>query len=57
LKVGNHDLALKGKVKHTLPSGVGIEFAQVRKSDRQTLKFLVEKLKEQNFEDILEVEV
>jgi c-di-GMP-binding flagellar brake protein YcgR len=57
LKVGKHDLALKGKVKNTQAGGVGIEFAQIRKSDRQTLKFLVEKLKEQNFEDILEVEV
>ena len=57
LNVDKHELALKGKVKHTLPSGVGIEFAQVRKSDRQTLKFLIEKLKEQSFEDILEVEV
>ena len=58
LKVANYDLALKGKVKHSaLDVGVGIEFAQVRKSDRQTLKFLLEKLKEQNLEDILEVEI
>jgi c-di-GMP-binding flagellar brake protein YcgR len=57
LKVGNHDLALKGRVKHAMPDGAGIEFAQVRKSDRQTLKYLVEKLKEQSFEDILEVEI
>jgi hypothetical protein len=58
LKVANYDLALKGKVKHSaLDLGVGIEFAQIRKSDRQTLKFLIEKLKEQNLEDILEVEV
>ena len=58
LKVANYDLALKGKVKHSaVDLGVGIEFAQVRKSDRQTLKFLVEKLKEQNLEDILEVEI
>ena len=58
LKVANYDLALKGKVKHSaLDVGVGIEFAQVRKSDRQTLKFLLEKLKEQNLEEILEVEI
>jgi len=58
LKVANYDLALKGKVKHSaLDVGVGIEFAQVRKADRQTLKFLIEKLKEQNLEDILEVEI
>ncbi len=58
LKVANYDLALKGKVKHSaLDLGVGIEFAQIRKSDRQTLKFLIEKLKEQKFEEILEVEI
>ncbi len=58
LKVANYDLALKGKVKHSaLDLGVGIEFAQVRKSDRQTLKFLIERLKEQKLEEILEVEV
>jgi hypothetical protein len=51
-------LALKGKVKHSaLDVGVGIEFAQVRKSDRQSLKFLLQKLKEQNLEEILEVEI
>ncbi len=58
LRVANYDLALKGKVKHSaLDLGVGIEFAQVRKSDRQTLKFLIERLKEQKLEEILEVEV
>jgi hypothetical protein len=58
LKVANYDLALKGKVKHSaLDVGVGIEFSQIRKSDRQTLKYLIEKLKEQKLEDMLEVEV
>jgi len=58
LKVANYDLTLKGKVKHSaLDVGVGIEFAQISKSDRQTLKFLLQKLKEQEFEEILEVEV
>lgn len=58
LKVANYDLAIKGKVKHSaLDVGVGIEFAQIRKSDRQTLKFLLQKLKEQQFEEILEVEI
>ncbi len=57
IKVANYDLALKGKVKHAADLGVGIEFAQIRKSDRQTLKFLIEKLKEQKLEEILEVEV
>jgi PilZ domain len=58
LKVANYDLALKGKVKHSaVDLGVGIEFAQIRKSDRQTLQFLMQKLKEQKLEEILEVEV
>ena len=58
LKVANYDLALKGKVKHSaLDLGVGIEFAQIRKSDRQTLQFLMQQLKEQKLEEILEVEI
>jgi hypothetical protein len=58
LKVANYDLALKGKVKHSaVDLGVGIEFAQIRKSDRQTLQFLMQQLKEQKLEEILEVEV
>jgi hypothetical protein len=58
LKVANYDLTLKGKVKHSaLDLGVGIEFAQIRKSDRQTLQFLMQKLKEQKFEEMLEVEI
>jgi PilZ domain len=58
LKVANYDLALKGKVKHSaVDLGVGIEFAQIRKSDRQTLQFLMQQLKEQKLEEILEVDV
>jgi hypothetical protein len=57
LKVANYDLTLKGKVKHAaLDVGVGIEFSQIRKSDRQTLKFLMKKLAESNLEE-LQVEV
>ncbi len=58
LKVANYDVTLKGKVKHAaLDVGVGIEFSQVRKSDRQTLKYLLQKLTEQRLDEILEVEV
>ena len=58
LKVANYDVTLKGKVKHAaLDVGVGIEFAQVRKSDRQTLKYLMQQLTEKKLEEILEVEV
>ena len=58
LKVANYDVTLKGKVKHAaLDVGVGIEFSQIRKSDRQTLKYLMQKLTEKKLEEILEVEV
>jgi hypothetical protein len=58
LRVANYDLALKGKVKHSaLDVGVGIEFSEIRKSDRQTLKFLMQKLAEQELEEGFEVEV
>lgn len=58
LKVANYDVTLKGKVKHSaLDVGVGIEFSQVRKSDRQTLKYLMQKLTEKKLDEILEVEV
>lgn len=48
LNVGNVDLAIKGQVRHTeLPFGVGIEFREIRKGDRQILQFLLRKLEEQ----------
>jgi hypothetical protein len=58
LKVASYDLTLKGKVKHSaLDVGVGIEFSQIRKADRQTLKFLMEKIKENELEEVLEIDV
>lgn len=58
LKVANYDLTLKGKVKHAaLDVGIGVEFSQIRKSDRQTLKFLMQKLVEKELEEVLEIEV
>jgi hypothetical protein len=58
LKVANYDLTLKGKVKHSaLDVGIGVEFSQIRKSDRQTLKFVMQKLVEQQLEEVLEIEI
>jgi len=58
LKVANYDLTLKGKVKHAaLDVGVGIEFSQIRKADRQTLKFLMEKLADAKLDDVIEIDV
>ncbi len=56
LKIANTDLTLKGKVRHSLEMGVGIEFSAIRKGDRQTLKHLLKKLAEQHGESI-EVDV
>ena len=48
LNVGNLDLAIKGQVRHAeMPFGVGIEFREIRKGDRQVLQFLLRKLQEQ----------
>lgn len=49
LNVGNYDLSIKGKVKHALPElGLGIEFREIRKGDRQVLQFLLRKLAEKS---------
>lgn len=57
LKVANYDLTLKGQVRHSLDMGVGIEFQEIRKGDRQTLKHLLSKLAEKQLEETIEVEV
>ncbi len=47
LKVGNYDLSLKGQVRHAaLDIGLGIEFREVRKGDRDILQYLLRKLAE-----------
>ena len=52
VKVGKYDLTVKGQVKHVgEDSGVGIEFREIRRGDRQMLQFLLRKLAEQKFED------
>ncbi len=47
LNVSNYDLSVKGKVRHSaLELGVGIEFQEIRKGDRQVLHYLLRKLEE-----------
>jgi hypothetical protein len=52
LNVANYDLAVKGQVRHAaLDVGLGIEFREIRKGDRQILQFLLRKMGEQDQED------
>ena len=47
LNVSNYDLSVKGKVRHSVQDlGVGIEFREIRKGDRQVLQYLLRKLGE-----------
>jgi len=54
LNVSNYDLSVKGEVRHSIhPLGVGIEFREIRKGDRQILQYLLRKLEEQQWEESL----
>lgn len=58
LHVDDHNLTLKGQVKHAEPQvGLGIEFRQIRKGERQMLQFLIRKLAEKHLEDTLQFEI
>ncbi len=58
LHVDDHNLTLKGQVKHAEPQvGLGIEFHQIRKGERQMLQFLIRKLAEKHLEDTLQFEI
>jgi hypothetical protein len=58
LNVANYALSLKGQVKHSaLDLGIGIEFNEIRKGDRETLKHLLRKLEEQRLEEVFQLEV
>jgi hypothetical protein len=57
LKIANCDLTIKGQVRHSVDMGVGIEFSEIRKGDRQTLKNLLIKLAEKQGDDTIEVEL
>jgi hypothetical protein len=58
LQVANYDLTVKGAVRHAAPEmGMGIEFSEIRKGDRQVLQFLLRKLAEQQFEEAFQLEI
>ncbi len=58
LHVDNYDLTLKGQVRHAEPqAGLGIEFREIRKGERQILQFLIRKLAEKHLEDTLQFEI
>ena len=51
LQVGNQDLRFRGRVRRVaLDFGVGIEFREIRKGDRQVLQFLLRRLAEKEEE-------
>jgi len=58
LHVDDQNLTLKGYVRHAEPNiGLGIEFREIRKGDRQVLQFLIRKLAEKDFEETLHFEI
>ena len=58
LKVAQYDLTVKGSVRHSVAGmGIGVEFSEIRKGDRQVLQFLLKKLTEQQFEKAFQMEV
>ena len=57
LNVGDYEMALKGQVRHGDEHGLGIEFREIRKGERQILQFLMRKLAEKHLEDSLQFEV
>ena len=58
LHVDDQNLTLKGLVRHAEPHvGLGIEFREIRKGERQILQFLIRKLAEKHLEDTLQFEI
>ncbi len=58
LHVEDQNLTLKGLVRHAEANvGMGIEFKQIRKGERQILQFLIRKLAEKHFEETLQFEI
>jgi PilZ domain len=57
LNVDDYDLCLRGQVRHAAGRlGMGIEFREIRKGDRQILQFLLRKLAEKHLEDQFQFE-
>ncbi|MCU1299634.1 MAG: hypothetical protein JWO91_3912 [Acidobacteriaceae bacterium] len=58
LNVADYELRLKALVRHIDPiGGLGLEFREIRKGDRQILRFLLRKLAEQELEQSFEFEL
>lgn len=58
LNVDSYDLSVKGQVRHVdQQMGLGVEFQEIRKGDRQILRFLLRKLAEQQLEEGFELEL
>jgi len=58
MQVGSCDLSLKGQVRHSgLDFGLGIEFREIRKGDRETLRYLLRRLAERDFEEAFRLEI
>jgi PilZ domain-containing protein len=53
LNVNDHELSMRGKVRHAAQLGTGIEFREIRKGDRQLLNYLLRKLAEEEMEKSL----
>lgn len=57
VSVGDYDMGLKGQVRHGDRHGLGIEFQEIRKGERQILQFLMRKLADKHLEDTLQFEI
>lgn len=57
LNVDNYDLSVKGQVRRIDHAGLGVEFREIRKGDRQILQFLLRKLAEKQLEEGFQLEV
>ncbi len=57
LHVSNYKLNVKGKVRHSaLDLGIGIEFTEMRKGDQNMLKYLLQKIEDDNLEEVIDVD-
>jgi hypothetical protein len=56
LNLNDHELSIRGKVRHAAQFGTGIEFREIRKGDRQLLNYLLRKLAEEELEKSLKIE-
>ena len=50
LDLPNFDLAVRGRVRHSGPEGLGIEFREIRKGDKQLLRYWLRQSAEQVLE-------